>query len=821
MSTASDCKEGSPSTGGGLEADRLYRACDSASLGFITTAELEPLQGRLDQDDALSALAFGIDVASAGYNVFVLGAPGSGRTTFVRDTLRARSASSPTPPDLCYVFNFRDPKRPRALSLPAGRGRELQHDTQELVQTLRTALPRALATEQVSARRAEVASDVGKQALEQMEGFQAEMAADEYVALVKSGDTISVLPARGHEPIGPDALQQLPQALREEIESRVRAAQLKLLRAKRAVDELHRLVHERAREINRQVAVAEIARCIEPLKEKYQDLARVLEHVSALAEDIQVYAQTFAEPEEDGANVADLFAGIARDEAMRRYAVNVLVSHEPGSGAPIIEELVPTLTRLVGTIERQVRFGIMVTDFTRITAGAFHVANGGCLILDAAEVLTRPLVWPALKRVLRTRELTPSEAATEIGLYTTETIEPEPVAVDVKVVMIGEPRVYYLLELLDAEFAELFKVKSDFPTHAARNERTERQYGAFIALRCQEDGLPPFDASAVARIVEHGSRLTGDQRRLTARLREIADLAQEAAHWAKNGSVAVVGAADVERALAERERRNNRPHRELLEAIERGSLAFEPRGVATGQLYGIGLLSLGKLTFGRPIRVMASAFMGTGGVIQIEREAALSGPIHSKGFLVLSGYLGKYFARQMPLILSASLSFDQLYEEVEGDSASATELLALMSAIGRVPLGQGIAVTGALNQDGLLLPVGGVTEKVEGFFAACDRVGLTGEQGVVLPARNVDHLTLSREVREAVAAGRFHVFPIERVDDAWPILTGMSAGRRLPDGGFPEGTVHEAVDRQLADWAEKLKALGSTGGSATLALPVV
>ena len=395
-----------------------------------------------------------------------------------------------------------------------------------------------------------------------------------------------------------------------------------------------------------------------------------------------------------------------------------------------------------------------------------------------------------------------------MALLAMETLEPEPVPLDVKVVLVGEPQIYYALQGLDREFAELFKVKSDFAPDVERTPESERGYADFVASRCAQKSLPPFDAAAVARVIEEGSRRAGDQRRLTARMRDIADVLTEAAHFARAAGKEAVGVEALERALAERDRRDRRPEREILELIRRGALRFEPRGEAVGQVHGIGLLSLGELMFGRPIRVMASAYMGTNGVVNLEREASLSGPIHTKGFLILSGYLGRLFARTQPLVFAGTLSFEQMYEEVEGDSASAAELFALVSAIAGVPLRQGIGVTGAINPEGRILPVGGVTAKIEGYFAACETVGLTGEQGVILPRRNAENLVLRREVREAVADGRFRIWAIDRVEEGWPILSGREAGEEVVPGQFTAGSVHQAVMQQIATWAEEWKRFG-------------
>lgn len=791
-----------------LKSDQLHRVCDASGLGFRTTAEVESLAGPLGQDDALDALAFGVSVPLKGYNLFVLGRRGSGRRTFVRGALRARAAAEPAPPDWCYVYNFRDARRPRAVKLPAGRALALQREVRELIADLRSAIPRALEAEDVAGRRAALVEDREHRAASLLNELQRELEADPYAALVRSGDTLAVVPARGGEPVDQDTYLRFPEELREEIDRHVREARSRAFSVQRRIHELQREARERVAELNREIAGGAVSHRIAVLKEKYGGGETVVRYLDQLAADVVEHTDEFIRGSDEVSEAAALLFGKAQDDFFRRYEVNPLVCREAGSGAPVIEEPNPNLVNLLGRVEGQMRFGVMVTDFTRIAAGAMHRANGGYLVLDAAELLTRPLAWPALKRTLRTRELRPADPGAELGALAMESLEPEPIPADVKVVLIGEPILYYLLQAVDGEFQDLFKAKVDFAPHMERTADAERGYAAFIAAHCKGGSMPPFDAEAVARVIEEGSRLAADQRKLTTRFREIVDLVRESAHVAAANAREVVSAPEVESALKARERRNCRPHRELLELIDRGVLTFEPSGAQVGQLYGIGLIQVDEMAFGRPIRVMASAYLGTGGVVHIEREARLTGPIHNKGFLVLSGYLGRRFARARPLILAASLSFDQIYEEVEGDSASAAELYALMSAISGVPLRQGIAVTGALNQEGLMLPVGGVTQKVEGYFAACERVGLTGEQGVILPGRNVENLVVRRELREAVGAGRFHVWAIDRAEDGWPILAALPAGEAGPDGSYAEGTVHRAVMDQLAAWAEQWERLG-------------
>jgi lon-related putative ATP-dependent protease len=810
-----------------LPPEELHLPCDPGTLGFETTEELDPPGGALGQEEAMEALAFGVSVPSAGYNLFVAGQPGSGRTTMVRRILQERAAHRPSPPDWCYVFNFREPRKPRAVRLPAGRGRELRDDMEWLLSELRHAIPIALDSDDVAGRRAQLFQERAREAAAALAELRGEVEDDGHVAFIGGDEGLTVVPARGGEPLSREAFEALPEDVRSEIDERVREVAGRLFQVQRRSVELHREARDRAVDLHREVVRSVAAHRVEMLKDRYREAEGVAEYLDEVTEDVVRFAHRFARgdggdgnggPTEDVAE--ELLVGQQQD-FFRRYMVNPLihrVAHRPapaegapGEGVPVVEEANPTLRNLLGRVEGRIRFGFMVTDLTRIVPGALHRANGGYLVLEAAQLLSRPYAWGALKRTLQTGELRPGDAGEETGLPSVESLEPAPIPLDVKVVLVGEVHLFYLLQGMDPDFAELFKVKVDFGPRMPRTPEAERAFGAFIGARCREEDLPHFDAGAVARVIDEAARRAGDRTKLTTRFRDILDLVHESAHMAVQAGETVVAASRVEEALAARVRRNRRPHRELLELIDRGIIAFHPQGERVGQLYGIALNSLGEELFGRPIRVMASAFLGTAGVINIEREASLAGPLHTKGFLVLSGYLGRRFAAENPLVLSASLSFDQLYEEVEGDSASAAELYALMSAVGEIPLRQGIAVTGALNQEGIVLPVGGVTEKVEGFFDACLKAGLTGAQGVVLPRRNVGGLMLRAEIRDAVARGRFHVWAVDRVEEGWPILAGRPAGAREDHGEFVAGSVNRAVADRLARWADLWRGFGRAG----------
>ncbi len=796
-----------------LRPDELHRCCDPDSLGFETTAEVEPLSGALGQEEAMKALAFGVSVASKGYNIFALGRAGSGRRTFIKRELEIRAEKEPTPSSWCYGFNFKEPRNPVVLELPAGRGDLLRARLDALVTDLKRAIPQALEADDVTNRRAAIYEDRGREANTVMEAFRKEVEDDPNVALIGAQDGVVVVPAQEGEPVTKEAYNALPDENRKAIDETVREASKTLFQTQRRMHELQQEASDLADDLHKQVTRSVVDHRFSILKEFYNESPRVLSHLDDMALDVVENWEKFTTSEgQDKDAQPALMGGPPPEDFFIRYRVNPVVTRDRNSGAPVIIESNPTLWTLTGRIEGQIRFGVMVTDFTRIAPGAIHKANGGYLILHAEELLSRPLAWTALKRTLRTRELRPEDPASTAGMMVPETIEPEAIPLDVKVILIGEPNTYYRLQQADPEFEELFKVKVDFTPHMDRTPEAENGYASFVAARCETEDLPAFDASAVAAVVEEGSRLASNQWKLSTRFRAIRDLVREAAHVAGGDGVEVVSQAHVEGAMRDRHIRNNRPHRELLDLIKRGVLSFEPEGMEVGQIHGIGLIQVSDEAFGRPIRVMCSAYLGTEGVINIEREALLSGRIHSKGFLVLQGYLGRTFARSKPLLLSASLSFDQLYEEIEGDSASAAELYALLSAISGVPIRQNVCITGAINQDGTILPVGGVTEKVEGVFSAFEQVGLTGNQGVIVPRRNVENLVLRRRVRDAVAEGQFHIYAIDRIEEGWPILTGFDAGEIQKDETFPEGTVHNLVVRQLDEFVREWSSMGAQEG---------
>ncbi len=794
-----------------LRPEQLRQACEPASLGFETTAELEPLREAIGQDLAMRAVRFGLDVDHPGYNVFALGLPGSGRATMIRQLLEDRARNEPPGSDWCYVFNFEAPREPHALRVPAGRAPELRNDIDAMLRYLRASLPKALQSEEFRKERDDIAERAMERQRDMIEAFQTRIENERNVALVQTPAGFVVAPALANEPLDEKRFKELPEATQQEIMEQRRQLDKAFGEVQRRIREAEQNAHRQLADLQRSVAHSVVAHRVGELKSRWEAVPEVLRHLNRLAEDIVKNAELFADSAPEPGPITlpgpDL-PSLELEDPLSRYRVNVIVCHSPEAGAPVVEEKSPTYHNLIGSIEHRVQFGTMVADFSNITAGAIHKANGGYLILDAADVLRQPIAWVALKNSLRTQSIRLEEIMEYTSVLAMTTLKPQPIPLKCRVILIGDPYTYHLLHAYDDEFSELFKVKADFSPYMERDSGAERGYGEFIAARCDEESLPPFEATAVARVVEFGSRMAAHQRRLSTRFGAIGDLVREAGFFARVAQRDTVALQDVVRAIEEREGRVNRAERELLNLIEEDTLTVEPRGAKVGQLYGLAVLYAAEHAFARPIKIEASAFMGTSGVVDIEREVRLGGPLHNKGVLVLSGYLGDLFAQDHPLILSASLSFDQLYEEVEGDSASAAELYALVSAIAGVPLRQGVAITGALNQKGDIQPIGGVTTKIEGFYRACVRRGLTGEQGVIIPARNLSNLVLADELVEAVGAGQFHVWPIREVEQGWEILAGIPAGTRGVGGRFPEDSVYGRAAVRLWRWAQNWREFG-------------
>jgi lon-related putative ATP-dependent protease len=790
-----------------LKADELRAACDPASLPFRSTADLPPLDGMIGQDRAVSATTFGIAMKHRGYNLFVLGPTATGKATTIRRLLRQAAESDPAPTDHCYVHNFVDASRPAALEMPAGRGRELRGEMARLVEECRVRLPRAFESEEFERHKSRILETLGRQQDEEL-GRLGEAAHAAGFVVLRSPGGLGLAPAPEGKPLSHEEFAELPEATRERLvasmgplEERVEAAQRQLRQHEREA----RAEHDK---LVREVAAAATRQLVRELRERFAGLDAVQRYLGQVEEDLIEHAQEFRAAQEPHPALPFLPPPGA---FMDRYQVNVLVDRADARGAPVVVEENPTHANLVGRVEHRAHFGTLVTDFTLIKAGALHRANGGYLILEAKDVLRNFAAWDTLKKALKSRVVRIDDPLEEYRVISTVSLAPEPIPLAVKVVLLGSPLLYYVLHHLDEDFGELFKVKVDFDDSLPRTRETEMLYGRFVGAACRDEALRHFSADAVAHLVEHGSRLVAHQTRLSARLGILLDLVRESSFYAERAQRALVGREDVAQAIAQKIDRASLIQERVSRLIAEGALLIATDGEAVGQVNGISVIATGDHAFGRPARITVRSFAGQPGVVDIEREAKLGGPVHSKGVMILTGFLAGRYARERPLALSASVAFEQQYEEVEGDSASSAELYALLSSLSGIPVTQAIAVTGSVNQQGDIQPVGGVTEKVEGFFDVCRERGLTGRQGVMIPEANVRNLMLRPDVVEAVRAERFHVYAVSRVDEGLELLTGRSAGERGPDGAFPADSVNAAVEATLARNVDRLRQMRADG----------
>jgi len=799
--------------------DRLRRRVELESLPFASTEEVSPLVGTLGQERAIEAMQFGVGMDRPGYNLFATGLSGTGRTSTVRAFLGEIARQRSTPQDWVYVHNFNQLDRPLVINLPAGRGRELATDMESFILQARQQIAHAFETERYAERRSQLATEMAQKRepmLDELNRF----AREREFAVKATPNGIVAAPIREGKPMTPDMLEHLPESDRQDLERRGSEVQNELAMTFRRLSQLEREGHEKLADLDREIARFAIESLLQVLREKYSGQIEIVAHLDRIGEDIPDHLPDFrnAGPQAGGREPASpIEAAIASDHT-NRYRVNVIVDNLGLKGAPITVESNPTYYNLVGRIEYRATFGTMATDFRQIKGGALHRSNGGFLILEAADVLRNPFAWEALMRALSTGQVRIENLGEQYSSLPTASVSPAPMPLQTKVVLIGTPALYQVLNQMDDQFKELFKVKVDFAPEMDWTDESVAHYAAFISRCVAEKGLHHFDRGAVARIVEEAGRWRESQHKLSTRLRDAADLATEASYWADRESRGLVEARDVERAVAEKERRSSLPEERMREMIVDGTLRVETEGARVGQLNGLSIIELGDHRFGMPSRVSATVALGRGTVESIDRETELGGPIHNKGFLIVSGYLAATYGQQHPLAMRATLTFEQSYDEVEGDSASSTELYALLSALAEVPLKQHIAVTGSVDQHGNVQAVGGVTDKVEGFFRVCKARGLSGDQGVLMPTANVPHLMLSDEVIAAVRDGKFSLWAVDHVDQGTEILTGRPAGQRRADGSYPDSSIHGLVAQRLKTYA-RLQATFAPSSNGTGASP--
>ena len=780
--------------------DRLSNPCNPESLGFTSTDELEYLGNIIGQPRAFRALELGSDVSGIGYNIFILGRPDSGRTTLTRDYLLNKARQEEIPPDWCYVNNFENPHQPLALQLPTGRANELRKDMQQMVSECQRGIVTTFSSEEYTRERDQMLNLLKEQQSKAFSELEQHAAKYNFM-LAKTPYGLFLGPAIEGKPITPEDLAKLGEEEKQKLADLQKKLTERMEKTLSQVRKLEQQAGEAVHELDQRTSLYIIQPLVQALKERYTGIQAVIDYLERVQADLVENSGYFRQ--EDRTEQRSL---LQEKEWEVRYQVNVLVNNGGIDSAPVVVENQPTYQNLLGSIGHDVITGVAYTNFSHIRPGALHRANGGYLILPARDVLVNPYAWEGLKRVLRDRKIRMLEIGSQMGLSSAVTLEPEPIPLDVKVILVGTPLLYYQLRAYDEDFAKLFKVRAEFATEMDRTPEHEQDYAHFIKSVTLDNNTLPFDRSAAARLIEHSSRLVEDQYKLSTQFGIIADLICEASYWAKKDGQKVVNAGSVQKAIDERIYRSNLVEERIQEMILQDQLVVQVSGEASGQINALAVASLGDYAFGRPNRVSASCSVGQAGVIDIERQAKLGGNIHTKGILIINGLMGRLYGQERPLSLTASLTFEQSYDEVEGDSASAAELIALLSALTGIPINQNMAITGSINQHGQIQTIGGVNAKVEGFFEICRQKGLTGGQGVIIPHSNVRNLMLNEDVRQAVRDGQFHLWSVKTVGEAVTLLTGMPFGEAQPDGSYPEGTFNNAVISRLEDFRQAVKA---------------
>jgi lon-related putative ATP-dependent protease len=778
----------------------LRHICDTAEFPFQTTDELARKEEVIGQTRAVKAIEFGLSIKNHGYNIFVSGIPGTGRNSITRSIVKRISQDMPVPDDWCFVNNFKDHDRPRAIKLPPGKGREFRHDVEKFIEFMQSEIPKVFESKEYEEQKSSIVegaekakeilfSEAGKRATEL--GFQ--------LTITRTG--IVKVPLWKGKPFQPQELDELSVEQRRELEEHEKKVDSEIRDFLAKARQLDKEAHEKVHELNRRVAHFSMGHQLDDLREKFCINPLIPEFLGEIEEDILGNLREFLGQTPE---MPFPIEGMDKGSFLERYKVNLIVDNSETKGGPVIEEVNPTYNNLVGRIERKARFGAFYTNFSMIRSGSLLQANGGYLLLNALDVLRSPFSWDALKRVIKKNEVK-IEDLMELYGYGSGGLKPEPIPISLKIIMLGSPWLYYLLYNYDEDFKDIFKVKSDFDTQTASSKDEKMRYAVFIANMVQSDGLLPFDRSAVAAVVEHASRLAEKKNKLSLRFSDLTDLVRESSYWATQAGSRIVLSDHVDTALNEKIYRANLIDERIQEMFAEGTIMVDVSGSVIAQVNGLSVYDIGDFYFGKPSRITSRVYLGKGGVIDIEREAKLSGRIYNKGVLILSGYLGGTYARDKALSVSATLAFEQSYGEVEGDSASAAEVVALISGIAEVPVKQNFAITGSINQKGEIQPIGGVNEKIEGFFSVCKNRGLTGDQGVIIPQLNVKNLMLKKEVVDAVQAHQFHIYSVATVNEALEILTGLPAGERKEDGSYPEGTVSFLVDKRLKEMSKKLK----------------
>ena len=792
--------------------------CQTEDFNFQCTDELMPLDRFIGQDRALDAIRFGLEVDKPGYNLFVTGLTGTGKTSAIKAHLEGiiedmeRQERSKPLSDWCYAYNFDDPDRPFALSLPAGEGKSLRSRMTYILALLREEMPKVFKSEQFEAERREM-EEKGRLTTQEIMSALEQDARDQGFAIQVNQTGVTIFPMVENRAMSPEEYQALEEEQRKSIDEIRNQLMQQTQETMAKVREAEKESWDLIRDHERSAAEHRVTDIFRPTVNTYRDVPEVNHYLGHLAEKVLDNLNLFKEKEEEPGPAQSASplasgppAGPGNANPFLAFDINLLVDNSNVGKAPIVIEPNPNWGNLFGRIERRASMGTYFSDHTMLKPGSVHQANGGYLVLNARDVLVSPPVWEGLKRVIRNREIRLEDPAEQSGFFVPQGLRPEPIPLNIKVIITGDESTYRLLTTMDNEdFWDLFKVKAEFDNKVDITPDNVDAYCAFICRTCDDEGLRAFDSDGAARVIEHAARMVSDQKKLSTRFGQIKDLLIEADYWAGQDSSSLVLGKHVEQALTQKVHRLNQVEERVQEMVEDGSLLLDFIGSVVGQVNGLAVYDLGDFSFGRPSRITAQTFTGREGVINIEREASLSGRTHDKGVLILSGYLGAKFGQERPLTLSTSLCFEQSYDGIDGDSASSTELYAIMSSLSGLPLKQNIAVTGSVNQKGEIQPIGGVNQKVEGMYDVCRIAGLTGDQGVMVPRQNLRNLMLRSDVVQAIKEGRFHIYSVKTIDEGLEILTGCPAGERGPDGAFPEGTVNYLVENRLRELNQSMR----------------
>jgi ATP-dependent Lon protease len=797
-----------------VPVEKLRWRCLPESLPFETTAEISPCMEIIGQERALKAIRLGLELDSLGYNIFIVGLVGTGRNTTIKCLLEEIDKEGKIPDDLCYVNNFKDADQPRCICLPAGQGKVFKKDMEDLIDSLKKNVPLVFESEDYQKRRRELVEKHREREKAMVKEFEGRAKKEGFtVVQVQVGPFTrpDVVPVVAGNAMPLEQLENLvdqgqyPKESLELLKTKYGQLSTDMEQVLKETRKVEKLIQEELAALDKSAISQLVQDAIGDIKEKYSQ-AKIRAYLDEVRENILGSPGRFQpKPEAPQIPIPGLVLPTPPD-AFTEFQVNVLVDNSETKGAPVIIETSPTYRNLFGTIERNVdrMGGMWKTDFTKIKNGSFLRANGGYLVLNALDVFIEPGVWIALKRTLRNRTME-MQSFDPFYLFASSALKPEPIDVKVKVVMIGDAYLYETLYAVDEDFKKIFKVKADFDTVMERKEETQLKYAAFIRKICAEEKLLPFDRSGAAAVIEYGVRLAGRQKKLSTEFHRITDILREASYWAGKDGGAAVTAKHVDQAIAEKIYRKKMIEEKIQEMIDDGIILIDSEGARVGQVNGLSVYDMGEYAFGKPSRITAQTSMGKAGIINIEREADLSGRTHNKGVLILAGYLRGKYAQDKPLTLTASICFEQSYGGIDGDSASSTEVYAILSSLAELPIRQEVAVTGSVNQNGEIQPIGGVNQKIEGFFDVCRARGLTGTQGVMIPHQNTGDLMLRKDVVEAVSQGKFHIYPVKTIDEGIEILTGVPAGEKKPDGSYPEGSVNFRVNKKLLDLARSMK----------------